>query len=170
MEPKLVALKLVLDGVDAPVEHQTFDDRRIIQKAVYLFQAAGVKLGYRFGWYIRGPYSTSLTKDYFALKSAIAVGDKDYEGKTAPEWVKENLDKVKTLSSCPDEVANELDRGDWLELLASLHYLRTYGQDAESARMTLAREKPRLAPFATIANKKLSEAGLLSDNSHGHVG
>ena len=52
-------------------------------------QVAGTDLGYRFGWYIRGPYSTTLTQDAFTLKDEIAVGETDhlaYRISTSRKW------------------------------------------------------------------------------------
>jgi uncharacterized protein YwgA len=45
----------------------SFNDRLIFQKTIYLLQAFGLYLGYYFSWYIHGPYSTTLTRDGFAL-------------------------------------------------------------------------------------------------------
>lgn len=46
-----------------------FDDRLILQKVVYLLQESGLEMGYRYHWYLRGPYSTGLTDDaYFLVK------------------------------------------------------------------------------------------------------
>ena len=161
MEPKLVALKLVLDHLGVSVSPETFDDRRIIQKSIYLAQAAGIGLGYHYGWYIRGPYSTSLTKDYFSMHTALASGDTEHQGKQVPDWVRDKLDKIRALSDPPPLETAGLDRGDWLELVASLLYLKkTSRLDFETAREVLQREKPRLAPYASVAETKLIEAKI----------
>ena len=47
---------------------RTFRDRLVLQKTVYLLQAFGIYLGYRFTWYLHGPYSTQLTRDAFSLE------------------------------------------------------------------------------------------------------
>ena len=48
---------------------ETFNDRLIFQKTVYLIQEFGIYLGYKnFSWYLRGPYSSELTKIGFELK------------------------------------------------------------------------------------------------------
>ncbi len=56
METKLLVLKLFLGalGIDDSIE--TVDDRKRVQKAVYLGQLSGIDLGYRYGWYRMGPY------------------------------------------------------------------------------------------------------------------
>src|SRR5207253_2671703 len=44
-------------------DSSSFTGRLIIQKTVYLLQVFGFALGYRFSWYIYGPYSPDLTRD-----------------------------------------------------------------------------------------------------------
>ncbi|HZZ71301.1 MAG TPA: hypothetical protein VFE24_03555, partial [Pirellulales bacterium] len=60
MNPNSIAIKLMLDELGIPETIATVDDRKRVQKAVYLGQRAGMNLGYRFGWYVRGPYSSAL--------------------------------------------------------------------------------------------------------------
>ena len=67
MEMKLVLLKLFLDKLGISSEIDTFEKRKTIQKAVYLGQLTDVDLSYRFGWYLKGPYSPSLAEDYYPL-------------------------------------------------------------------------------------------------------
>ncbi len=160
MEPRLEALKLVLDHVGAPAEPSTLIDRVFMQKALYLIQAAGVRFGYHFGWYLRGPYSTALTKDYFGLSNGTAPSG--FERKRIPDFIKVKLDKVKVLSEVPLSLEVALNKGEWLELVASFHYLRTTGaMNSEKAKEILRKEKPRLAPYADLAESKLSTSGLL---------
>jgi uncharacterized protein YwgA len=160
MEPKLVALKLFLDELDIPASIATIDDRKKVQKAVYLGQLSGVDLGYRFGWYLKGPYSPSLTKDYFSLAEAITSGDQSYNGKQFSDTVRERLRSVVPLLEVPAGV--RLPQEDWLELVSSLHYLRKIqGLDESSADQKLQQSKPRLAPLASLAKQYLSKANLL---------
>jgi uncharacterized protein YwgA len=42
-----------------------FDDRLIAQKVVCLLELKGLKLGYPYSLYVRGPYSPDLTKDLY---------------------------------------------------------------------------------------------------------
>ena len=48
-----------------------FESRLIAQKLVYLIEQMGVPLGYRgtYGYYIRGTYSPTLTKDLFEARN-----------------------------------------------------------------------------------------------------
>src|SRR5205807_10531285 len=44
-----------------------FEKRLEFQKTIYLLQEAGADLGYQFGWYKHGPYSSSLADDAYVL-------------------------------------------------------------------------------------------------------
>jgi len=45
----------------------SFDNRLKYQKLIYLVQNSGLSLGYGYNWYVRGPYSPSLTQDLFEI-------------------------------------------------------------------------------------------------------
>src|SRR5262245_29472425 len=145
MDTRLVVLKLFLDVLEVPTDITTVDDRKRVQKAIYLGQLSGVDLGYRFGWYLMGPYSTALTKDYYALAEAIATGDQDYEGKELQEPVRKRIREILPVLEVPQGV--DLPQEDWLELVSSLHYLRKVrNHDAARTLETLKNEKPSLIP------------------------
>lgn len=46
------------------------EDKQIIQKAVYLAQALKMDFDYKFGWHVRGVYSSPLTVDLYEIKDA----------------------------------------------------------------------------------------------------
>jgi uncharacterized protein YwgA len=58
MDRQQIGLKLTLDALSLPARLDTFADRLVVQKAIYLAQVAGVQLGYHFHWYLRGPSRT----------------------------------------------------------------------------------------------------------------
>lgn len=168
-------LALVLDYLNVPITLQSFSNRLNLQKKVYLSQIAGTDLGYRFGWYLRGPYSTSLTRDAFTLKDEMATGDTEYKGfQLAPEATKA-LDKAKELWAVPPGFAGGND--DWLELLASLHYLRHIAyrppgakRDFDEVFDVLIQSKPQFAKRkeeARAAWKRLDEFGLIKAKTLG---
>jgi uncharacterized protein YwgA len=160
MESRLVALKLLLDGLEVPSAPQRFDDRMRLQKSVYLGQAAAGSLGYRFGWYVHGPYSSGLSDDYYALSREIDRGDRSYEGQELTEEYQANLLKVRRVVSAPAETM--LSDLQWLELVASLHFLETSSRSSlDDAKKILVRQKPDLAPYAEVADRQLRSAGLL---------
>src|SRR5260221_9396864 len=67
MNSQQILLALALREAEVPIEVGQFNHRLVIQKSVCTLQYAGVNLGYRFRWYLRGPYSTELTSDAFWL-------------------------------------------------------------------------------------------------------
>lgn len=69
MTNRQIALKLVTQYLDVPAHQSSFDDRLILQKAIYLVQQAGVDLNYRYTWYLRGPYCSDLTRDAYEMLS-----------------------------------------------------------------------------------------------------
>ncbi len=56
MGPSQVVLKLVLDEIGVQAQVRAFTQRLFIQKGIYLTQLTGLDLGYRFLWFIHGPY------------------------------------------------------------------------------------------------------------------
>jgi uncharacterized protein YwgA len=138
----------------------SFDDRKRFQKAVYLGQVAGIDLGYRYGWYIKGPYSTSLTRDYYAMAAARASGDAPPADQQLRPDIQAQLANVRAIFDVPNGI--QLSKSDWLELLASWHYLRVVNRlDENGARETMTRQKPNLVPFIPNAAQALQGRGLL---------
>ncbi|HTU91724.1 MAG TPA: hypothetical protein VMF69_16695 [Gemmataceae bacterium] len=162
MSAKLVALKLFLDELEIESNIDTIDDRKRVQKAVYLGQIARVDLGYRFGWYLRGPYSPGLTKDYYALADAVNSGELDTQGRTLKPELRERLRRIRPLLDPPPE--GVLSQEDWLELLASLHFLRRVSMfDSNKSTARIRQEKPYLQEFLPQAESQLQRHGLLGN-------
>jgi hypothetical protein len=161
MDPKVVSLKLVLDELGVSPSIATLRDRKRVQKAIELAQASGVDLGYTFGWYIRGPYSARLTKDYFALDEALRGGDDHPESgyELRPEAI-EKLAKLKSIITPPSGA--DLDQPEWLELLASLHYLESSRSLPRSEVDSFLREKKtHIAHHIKVGRSSLQRSGLL---------
>lgn len=160
MQKQLILLKLILDELGIEDDISTVQNRKRVQKAIYLSQIANVDLGYRFGWYIMGPYSTNLTRDYFELSEVLSAGSKDHENMELVDNIKRNLIKVCPLLSPPKEI--NLAQEDWLELVASMHYLRELkSMPEEQASDVLEKEKPTLFPYRRAASEALASARLL---------
>lgn len=155
MENRLLLLKLVLDGIGESTDIGSLHDRLRIQKAVYLTQVSGVNLGYSYSWYVRGPYSTSLTQDYFELSSEAGADT------TLDEASKMKLASIKAKFEKPSNVS--LGVPQWYELLASLHYLiKELGNSIEVARNTIKSSKPHLVDFFDRGLKHLQDKDLLA--------
>jgi uncharacterized protein YwgA len=136
MNRRQIALKLVLNELGMPPSIQTFDDRLILQKTVYLIQQLGVPLGYSYSWYIRGPYSRDLTADAFAES-----------GSDLPDgWFLDERQKSTLAAAKPfiDTIKSQPDAARELEKLASVLFVIKTRQanpddtDSITSRMTAA--------------------------------
>lgn len=171
MDAAHIELKLTLDeaGLVNP-SLKTFSERLNVQKRLYLVQVLGYDLGYRFSWYLRGPYCSPLTEDAFAIRNEIQSGDRDADEFTLSEQSKSIVAKAKMLWDVPTGVTANTD--DWLELLASLHYLKSVAYWPEGADKSfdavfakLVEAKPRFSeqePIAQRAWSRLEEFQLLN--------
>ena len=152
---ELSLLKAVLEGLGIEPKIGTMRDRKTIQKAVYLAQRRGADLGYRFGWYVKGPYSSPLADDYYRL-------DKNPDPEPALRLSEADaalLAPVRDVLAVPEGV--DLHQPEWMELLASVDYLRKVSglPDAEASQK-LRELKPDLAPFEPQALDAIRRAGL----------
>ncbi len=165
MNPSQIVLKLVLDAVDQPLELDSFEQRLMIQKKVYLAQLTGLDLAYRFGWYLHGPYSRELTRDAFRLKEEMELGERDYETKQLAPFAHKRVQRAPRIwAKRPDGI----DEGDWLELLASLHYLKHIAYMGKNARRefddvwkALIDSKPRFKRRKGDGRKAWDQLGLV---------
>lgn len=159
METRLIALKLILNELDVKSDVTFLPDRKRIQKIIYLGQAAGVDLGYHYGWYLIGPYSTSLAKDYFALADAIESEEKGLTRRKLLPETKSRLNRIKPLLQSP---IKDLVQESWVELLASVHFLCSKGRYTKREALEfLKKEKPHLVVNAEKAYKALKKFKLL---------
>jgi uncharacterized protein YwgA len=119
MDRQQIGVKLAIDGLKLSFKIDSFQDRLIMQKAVYLAQAAGVNLGYYYQWYLYGPYSSSLTRDEYAIATDIALGMEESEGWKLDDQSSQRLERIRGIFAGlkGDELAKKL------ELLASVHFL-----------------------------------------------
>jgi uncharacterized protein YwgA len=164
MEPRLIALQLFLKQLGVSSEIESLEDRVRVQKAVYLGQLSGVDFGYRFSWYLRGPYSTKLTTDYFELEEAIRLREEDSKKMELKTSIKKKLDAIAPLMKKPNTVTLEIE--GWLELVASYHFLRKVrGYSNREATAKLEEEKPSLVEFVKICEQSLINVGLLKSPS-----
>jgi len=149
MEKKLLVLKLVLEGLGLDLDISSVKKRMEKQKAIYLAQIAGVDLGYRYGWYKKGPYCPKLTSDYYDLDCTTGSDD----GTILITSISTELESVRTNSIESASKPEELDMVEWMELLASLHFLKNVSKyDDDKAETFLAEKKPHLANHIRCAD------------------
>jgi hypothetical protein len=100
------------------LRNDSFNDRLICQKKIYLLQGLGTDLGYSYNWYVRGPYSPALTKYLYSYLEVLS--QKDFSKYILVGDTESNINTVNDLKK---EAPNNLDEASWYELLASLSYL-----------------------------------------------
>ena len=146
MDRQQIGVKLAIDGLNLPFRIDGFADRLIMQKAVYLAQAAGVNLGYYYHWYLHGPYSPSLTRDEFAIAADISAGLDESEGWKLDDQSSQRLNGLRSIFTEPEQ--GKLARK--LELLASVHFLIDRKQVSRV-------DTSRITATSTRFNKDFSE-------------
>lgn len=153
---RLQALKSLLSALGLDGDITTLNNRKLLQKAVYVGQRFGVDLGYRYGWYVRGPYSTALTRDYYSL------AEKDVEELRVSEEAQRSLKRAAELLSPPESV--ELAQPEWAELVASVDFLQRVSEfSPQQIRERIEREKSHLVNYIDEAFEKLECAGLAAE-------
>jgi len=165
MDRQQILLAKTLESANIPLCVDTFDDRLILQKATYLLQSAGIHMGFRFRWYLRGPYSPDMTASAFGI-----VNEGDFAQNELKNW---NLDqesasraaKLKPLLNRESESASAKARR--LELLASALFLfkteQAKPEDPNGTSQILQSNDKHYAPEeVNSAVKELKEYGLLT--------
>lgn len=100
----------------------TFSDRKKLQKLVYLIENFGIDLGFRFSWYVFGPYSSKLTRVMF---------DKDQGTSSKLSSIPNLKDKIMNLKKF---LGDDITSSNKLELLASVHYIACLVEDPASRK------------------------------------
>lgn len=162
MDRQQIALKLTLDYLGISVRADAFEDRLVLQKSVYLCQAAGVDLGYYFRWYLRGPYCSALAADGFSVTIDQAQDDDESSNWTLDAKSRTNLDQVSSLLQAEDP------RAPWLELLASVHFLVDRDQVSAESADEISETLQRFGKDFTLdqvrkALRELRKHGLFSE-------
>ena len=106
-------------------EKQNFDARLLMQKSVYLMQEMGTSCGdYDYFWYKFGPYSQSLQNDILDMLDSDSPIDMNEFKNQLTDRARSNLDGIKKIiDNKPD---NNYTKKEWLEAIASLHFLKNY--------------------------------------------
>ena len=163
MDRREIGLRLTIDALGLPFQVSRFEDRLILQKAIYLAQAAGVELGYFYNWYLHGPYCPALAEDAFSVNVAIAGGNDESKPYLLAEESSKALGGIKAIikKTNPELLARKL------ELLASVHFLidrkQVSGRDPKTIVERLERFNKDFDEAAvTSALTELDNCGLFS--------
>ena len=104
---------------------ETFSGRLKLQKTIYLMERAfDLNIGYNISWYVRGPYSPQLAEDGFGLKGIYGV--------VLTARFKEE-DAEARFRDFLRFLGDKKDDADWLEIVASIHFLKTVYPSASKA-------------------------------------
>lgn len=98
------------------IRDDTFDDRLISQKKIYILQALGTDLGYEYNWYLRGPYSPSLTSYIYDNINLLSIFD--FSEYSLSNTAEKHLNLVNSLEKLNSD--RNISVSSWYELLASL--------------------------------------------------
>ena len=138
-----ISLGMVVKNLDN-FDMSSFGGRLTLQKSVYLLQAFDVYLGYRFSWYIRGPYSTRLASAGFALQGVyedLPIGT--FSSKQVQSKFRRFLDFMKDKSRDPNR----------LEILASIHFLKKVHKHMPKSKI-LAKVENKQSYFTMLECEK----------------
>lgn len=126
------------------ISKDSFDDRLICQKKIFLLQSLGTDLGYIYNWYVHGPYAPSLTNYIYNNLDVLATND--FSGYRLSESAEKNIEYVNMLSQ---DKRSDLGIASWYELLASLLYIiknrLSWGIDSGDSAIfeALIKQKPQ---------------------------
>lgn len=150
------------------IRKDTFENRLIAQKKIYLLQSLGTVLGYHYNWYLHGPYSPSLTSYMYANLDWMQECDSTFAKYKLSNKTEDNIRRVNELAQRSDNA--NLDEADWYELLASLHYIyqnrRSWAVDGEKGIFKkLQQYKPQYSEQqCQVASDALRKEGFYEVN------
>ena len=137
------------------VEKDSFDDRLISQKKLYLLQMLGIDIGYSYNWYIRGPYSPHLST--YVFNNLDVLKEQDFSAYNLSDTVKKAIDKINNLENKKPE---SLSISSWYELLASVLYIYT-NWNSSDVYISLIEHKPQYTQSEfNVAMEQLKELKL----------
>ena len=117
---------------------ERFSDRKRLQKITYLLEIFGVDFGFKFNWYLHGPYSPALT-------DVLYKNDKESVGREVPD----SKDDQKKIESLKRFLGSDIKSSHTLELIVSLHYLMVIGRAQGKSDKEILELLNELKPFFT---------------------
>jgi uncharacterized protein YwgA len=168
-----ILLKLVLDRIGfEDIKIDSFEKRKILQKKIYLLHLTGIDLGYRYNWYLEGPYSPALADATFTLREEIKY-DKEFDNYKLNSTTESKFGTLGRIVDLPIDL--KTSEPEWLELLASLHYLKhiAYWAGKDNPQFgevfeKLIKSKPHFKnkkDLAKAAWKRLDDNGLVANKT-----
>lgn len=154
MDKKLVAIFLLMRELRQNWSIDGFQDRLFMQKAIYLTQVLAIDLRFRFGWYLRGPYSKDLTDCLYELDA-----DEKLRATIAALTLRDEFaTKMQHLKDLVKNNPTNLDEARWLELVSSIHYLKHISCPNETTTQENAKERLERAGKTSFSRDEIDEA------------
>jgi uncharacterized protein YwgA len=165
MDRQQILLAKSLEAAQVPLGVKTFNERLILQKSVYLLQSAGIHMGFRFRWYLRGPYSPDITAGAFGVVNEGEYGEQELRGWKLDDESSARARNLQPLLRREGESNAELARR--LELLASTLFLCKTEQGRPSdpegiSKILKQNDKDFSTSEVKAAVKELRAHGLLA--------
>jgi uncharacterized protein YwgA len=127
------------------INAESFENRLRYQKIIYLLQYFDLPVGFRFNWYVRGPYSPPLTDIIYSIHYNPSLWEQSREIEFKEEnEVEEKIYNLKIL------LGEKLEDWEYLEIFASLAYIKENNPSMTNDELTARLEK--LKPFITDFN------------------
>ncbi|MFM9329050.1 hypothetical protein [Paenibacillus mesotrionivorans] len=140
----------------------SMDNRILWQKVGYLAKQLGMPLNsYQFNWYIRGPYSPAYTSILYSINENIDELIAQGKNFSLTDSVKKGLEPlVMAVEYAPSGISET----HWLELLASVHFIKKNlnTDNKQQVFLKLIKEKPHynIPDLFNEAWKALEDAKL----------
>jgi uncharacterized protein YwgA len=117
-----------------PFNMDLFRDRLLLQKKIFLLQESGEDLGYKFGIYLRGPYSSSLATAGYKMNASENISS---------ELNPTIIEKIKIVNLISEGHEND---APWFELVATIaFYSKKQNKTKEEIKKVIFETKPHLA-------------------------
>lgn len=124
----------------------SFRGRLLFQKTIQLLQSFGIDCGYRYNWYLRGPYSPDLAKVGYELKDIMPkLPDIPIEFEDEADRVR--YDRFRAF------IHDKKDRPDALEIASSICFLRN--EEGLGKEMVLRLTKGKRSHFTMDGCQRL---------------
>ena len=149
MNEQYIAVRLIHDYIlNRPPSTEKLNDRIVTQKIIYLASVIGVECGdFEFNWYKHGPYSPALTR---------VIYDNGFKDDYTQYRLKnESKEIITPLVKAISEKPKNMNEVDWIELLASFHFLdKKYG-DIKKITNELVLLKPKYSNKDVLYTKQI---------------
>jgi uncharacterized protein YwgA len=133
----------------------TFSDRLKMQKVIYLLQRFGLRTGWSFSWYLRGPYSSELTHAFFET-NLTPSSEADFD-----EHTKRAIERFKTFFKPESMTAVDLEAAASTLYIAAMYKgsLRSQKElEDQVAQWKPALDRSKVAKYVSVLWNEIPHA------------